>query len=122
MSDASSGNGLDMPPDLGLVQLNSAHPSGIERATHVADFMDSALKRADSTANECPQQVIRGHRRSFELLYNRVDHVDLQHFVPRVVAPVKLRRGWTDGEPRQVDQIDIGCILHVEERALPLPA
>ena len=87
------GYGLNTPPDLGLVQHNGAHPSGIKRVTHVADFVDSTLKRADSAADKGPQQVIRGHSCSFQLLNNRVDHVDLQHFFPRVVTPVKLRCG-----------------------------
>ena len=49
------GYGLNAPPDLAFVQLNGAHSSGIERATHVADLVDSALKRADSAANKCPK-------------------------------------------------------------------
>ena len=82
--------GLDAPPDLGLVQLNSAHPSGIKWATHVADLVDSGLKWVDSAADECPQQVIYRHSCSFQLLDNLVDGVDLQHLLLRVVTPVKL--------------------------------
>ena len=85
------GYGLDPPPDLGLVQLDCACPGRIERATHVANFVDSALKGRDPAANKCRQQVIGSHPFFSELRDNLMNLVDLCHCVGRVVPPIKLR-------------------------------
>ena len=53
------GNGLDPTFHHGLVQRMSAAPSGVKHATHLADLVNSLLKRGNSVADECPQQVIR---------------------------------------------------------------
>ena len=59
------GYGLDVPPDLGFVQLNGACPGWIKRAAHMTDLVDSVLKWGDSATDECCQQVIGRHPRFF---------------------------------------------------------
>ena len=94
------GYGLNAPPDLGLVQLKGACPGRIKRATHVADLVNSALKRGDPANDECRQQVIGRHPLFLKLLIDQVDVVDFRHLILRVVPPVVLRSGWTDNESR----------------------
>ena len=116
------GYGFDPLPDLSLVQLERAGPSRVEGATHVANLVDSTLKGRNPAANERRQQVISGHPFFRELCDNLVDVVDFRHFVGWVVPPIALRSRGADGEIRQVNQIDLGRVLHIEERALPSPA
>ena len=62
------GDGLDAPPDLGLVQLKGACSGWIKRATHVADLVGPVLKRGHPATNECRHQVIGRHPLFLELL------------------------------------------------------
>ena len=55
------GYGLNAPPDLVVVQLDGADSGRIQWATHVADFVDSALEGQDSATDEGGEQVIACH-------------------------------------------------------------
>ena len=108
------GNRFDAPPNLFLRQLEGAHPSRVKMATHVADLMDPALQWRDSAANECGHQVLTRQSCLLELRYQFMDGVDFQDLVFRVIPPIVLARGRPNLERREVDEIDIGGVLHVE--------
>ena len=92
------GYGLDAPPDLGIIQLDGADPGRVQRATHVADLVDSALEGQDSAADERCEQVIGRHPFILELLNDLMDVVDFRHIVFRVEVPVELCGWGTNGE------------------------
>ena len=92
------GDGLDAPPNLGIIQLDGADSGRVHRATHVADLVDSALEGQDSAADERRKQVIGRHPFTLELLNDLMDVVDFRHIVFRVVVPVELCGWGTDGE------------------------
>ena len=97
------GYGLDVPPDLSIIQLDGADPGRVQRATHVADLVDSALEGQDPAADECCKQVIGRHPLAFELHDDLVYVVDLLYLVRRVIPPVELCGWGTDDERWQVD-------------------
>ena len=49
-------NRLDVTLDLLLRQFKGARPNRVERATHVADFMDPALKWGDPAVGNMPKR------------------------------------------------------------------
>ena len=51
------GNRLDAMPDRILRQLESAGPSRVEGATHVADLVDPVLERGNPATDECCHQI-----------------------------------------------------------------
>ena len=116
------GDGLDAPPDLGLVQLKGACPGWIKRATHVADLVDSTLQRGDPMTDKCRHQIIGRHPLFLELLNDLVDCLDFRHLVIRFVPPVVLLSGGIEDERREVDQINVGRVLHIEEGPETFPA
>ena len=120
------GNCLDVSPDRGLAQLISAGPGRVVSATHVADFVNSVLEGGDSAANESFQEIIACQPFPLELVDELVNLVDLGVRLLWIELPIKLLRGSTEAECRQVQEIGVVRalvrVLHVEERALPLPA
>ena len=100
----------------------SADPSRVVLATHVADLVNSVLEGGDSAANEGSQEVIACHPFPLELIDDLVNLVDLEICLLWVELSIKLLRGGTETECRQVQKINMVRALHVEERALPLPA
>ena len=116
------GNGLDSHPDLGPGQLAGRHPGRIMSATHVAYFVNSALEWGNPATDKCRQEIISRHSFPIELGHDLVNLVDFRDNFLRVKPPVELLHGRADYEFRQAYHIDLGRILHVEERPEPFPA
>ena len=100
----------------------SADPSRVVLATHVADLVNSVLEGGDSAADEGSQEVIACQPFPLELIDDLVNLFDLKVCLLWVELPVKLLRGGTESECRQVEEIGVVRALHVEEHALSLLA
>jgi hypothetical protein len=82
--------------------------------------MRSPLKRRNSPANKASDDFLRRQAGTAELAHNPVEGVDISHRTPRIVSPV-LHIVWRDiNILRQIGQIHLGSVLHVEEGLLPL--
>ena len=89
----------------------------------MGDLVYPGLQRANPAADEGPEQIISGELLvCVELLHHLVDGVNLEECFLWIVGLVKLVIGWGEVEQRQVDEIFIPGVLHVEERPLPLAA
>ena len=100
----------------------SADPNRVVSATHVVDLVNPGLEWGNSAANKSPQEVIGRHPCHIELNDQVVNLVDLEVCLMGVELSVMLLLGCTETECRQVEEVGIVRALHIEERALPLPA
>jgi len=113
------GNSLDPTEDLGLAQLMSRGPVGVEPAAHMADFVGSLLEWRDSATNKGPQKIVSCQDFSDEDLDLFMDNLQLGVPVLWIEVPVGLRIRGTEDELWQPDLVLVGRVLHVEERPEP---
>ena len=120
---AGPGNGLHPGLDLIFGQQVGADPGGIVAATHVAYLVYPSLQRANSAADESPEQIISGEQLILvKLLHHLMNGIELEECVLLGHNPVELLIGRGQIENRQIDEIFIAGVLHVEECPLPLVA
>jgi hypothetical protein len=81
--------------------------------------MGPALERRDAPADEASNDVLRCQAGIPQLALNPVEGIDRPHRVLRVISPILHLIGWLIHIWRQVEQIDIRGVLHIEETLLP---
>jgi hypothetical protein len=78
----------------------------------------SALKRRNSPANKASDDVLRRQASTGEFAHNPVEGIDNSHRVPRIISPVLHLVEWDINISRQIDQVHLSSVLHVEEGLL----
>jgi hypothetical protein len=81
-----------------------------------------ALKRRKSPANKADNDILRHQADISKFILNPVESIDRSYHVLGVVGPILHLIGWKVNIHRQVEQVDICSILHIEEALLPLLA
>jgi hypothetical protein len=81
-----------------------------------------ALERRDAPANEASNNVLWCQAGIAQLTLNPVEGIDRPHRVLGVICLVLHLKRWLIHIRRQVEQIDICGVLHIEEAFLPLLA
>jgi hypothetical protein len=78
-----------------------------------------ALERRDAPANKASHYVLRCQAGIPQFALDPVEGINRPHYGLRVIGPVLHPRGWLIHVWRQVEQIGIYGVLHVEETLLP---
>jgi hypothetical protein len=111
---------LHPPKNVGGAQFVHGMSGGVHNPTHLAYLVRSPLKRRNSPAYEAGDDILRRQAGTAELAHNPVEGVDSSHCTPGIVCPVLHLVGRDIDIFWQIDQIHLGCVLHVEEGLLPL--
>jgi hypothetical protein len=77
------------------------------------------LKRRDTPANKASHYILWRKTDIPQFAIDQVEGINRPHCVLRVICPVLHSKGWLVHVWRQVEQIHICGVLHVEETLLP---
>jgi hypothetical protein len=110
---------LNPPQYVGGAQLMRGVPSGVHGPAHLTYLVGPALERRDAPTNKASLYVLWRQAGILQLALNPVEGIDRPHHVLRVIRPILHRKGWLVHIWRQVEQIDVCGVLHVEETLLP---
>jgi hypothetical protein len=81
-----------------------------------------ALKRRNSSANEAGNDILWRQASITQVILNPVESIDCPHRVLRVIGPILHLNRWNVNICRQVEQVNICSVLHIEEALLPFLA
>jgi hypothetical protein len=82
----------------------------------------SALKRGNSSADKASDDVLWHQAGTGEFALNPVEGINSNHSVPWIIGPVLHLVGRDIDISRQIIQVHISSVLHVEEGLLPFLA
>jgi hypothetical protein len=111
---------LNPPQNIGRAQFMRGVSSGVHGPTHLANLVGPLLKRRDVPANEASNDILWCQAGIPQLTLNPVEGVDWPYHVLGVICPVLHLKRWLIYIWRQVEQINIRGVLHIEEAFLPL--
>jgi hypothetical protein len=110
---------LHLPKNVGGAQFMHGMSGGVHSPTHLAYLVRSALKRRNSLADKASDDVLWRQVGTGEFAHNPVEGIDNSHGVPWIISPVLHLLGRDINIRRQIDQIHLSSVLHVEEGLLP---
>jgi hypothetical protein len=96
--------------------------SGVHGPAHLTDLVRSARKRRNSLADEAGDDILQRQASIALVILNPVESIHRSYRVLGVVGPVLHLIGWKVNLLRQIEQIDVCGVLHIEEALLPLLA
>jgi hypothetical protein len=95
---------------------------GVHGLAHLAYLVGSALKRRNSPADKAGDDVLRRQAGTAKFTLNPVKSIDDTHNILWIIGPVLHVVGRDIDISRQIKQIHISSVLHVEEGLLPFLA
>jgi hypothetical protein len=109
---------FNTPQNIGRAQLMCGMSSGVHGPAHLTYLMGPTLERRHALANKTSHYVLRCEADIPQFALNPVDGINRPHSGLRVIRPILHPGGWLIHVWRQVEQIHICCVLHVEETLL----
>jgi hypothetical protein len=88
----------------------------------LANLVRLALKRRNTPANEASNDILHLQAGISKFILNPVESIHRSYRVLGVVGPILHLIGGKVDILRQVEQIDVCGVLHIEEALLPLLA
>jgi hypothetical protein len=103
------------PPNyVGRAKLVRRVSGGVHGPAHLAYLVRPALKRRNSPADKTGDDVLRRQASTADFALNSVKSIDDTHSILWIIGPVLHVMRWDINISRQIKQIHVSSVLHIE--------